>query len=129
MTYWIAAIFPPVLAVGNGLYDWITGPGLFHLAVVAAAFFLVWQGVNWGERLRTRRAVYSQTPRALFRELCQAHALQRGDRQLLGLIAQQLPDAQCCRVFIDRQLIDNYTSANPADADECRHLARRLFGS
>jgi hypothetical protein len=119
----------PLIAAGDSLFDWNSGEFLFHAAVVAVAIAVLWAGVALGERWRIRRRLNARTPRALFRELCQAHELTRADRQLLTTVAQASPSEQCCQVFIDRKVIDEFTRAHPAEADECRYLSKRLFGS
>ena len=58
-----------------------------------------------------------------------AHGLSRAERQLVTVISQDLPREKCCRVFIDPHTIERFARANPADADECNDLARRLFGA
>jgi hypothetical protein len=119
----------PLVAAGDSLFDWNSGEFLFHAAMVAVAIVVLWAGVALGERWRTRRRLNARTPRALFRELCQAHELTRADRQLLATIAQPSASEQCCRVFIDRNVVDEFARARPAEADECRYLSKRLFGS
>jgi hypothetical protein len=128
MTNLLLAARSPVLALSNRLTRWLSGELLFHLAVVAGAVFLVWLGVTFVERFRFRLRFGVQTPQALFRELCRAHALTRSDRQLLGLVSQDVAPDQCCRVFIDSRVIDAYSRSHPAVADECRSLSQRVFG-
>jgi hypothetical protein len=118
-----------LIAAGDSLFDWDSGELLFHAAIVAAAIVLLWVGVTWGERWRIRRRLGARTPRALFHELCQAHELTRADRQLLATIAQPRSSEKCCQVFIDRRVIDEFTLSHPGDADECRYLSKRLFGT
>ncbi len=127
MTIWPQAAETSILAWGDFLFDWIPTEFLFHLAVVTGAGFLLWIGVNWVERLRLRFYVNAQTPKALFRELCRAHALSRADRQLLKVIADEASPELRCRVFIDSRVIEQFAVVHPDDADECRFLARRLF--
>ena len=78
MTTWLAAAANPTLAAGNSLFAQIPAEFLFHLSVVSGAVILLWLGVNWVERLRVHWSLYAQTPADLFRELCQAHELERG---------------------------------------------------
>lgn len=118
-----------LLAVGSSMWDWLQGEVLFHVAVIGAAAMLLWWGINWAEQWRARRLLYARTPRALFRELCRAHGLSRADRQLLAAVLETVPSHQCCRVFVDRRIIDGFARMHPADADECRYLARVLFGA
>jgi hypothetical protein len=120
----------PVFALSNRVTKWISGELLFHLAVMAGAMLLVWLGVTFVERFRFRfRLRFGvPAPQGLFRELCRAHELTRSDRQLLGLVCQDVTPDQCCRVFIDSRVIDAYSRAHPALAEECRRLSQRLFG-
>ena len=111
------------------MMDWIPDRFLFHLTVIASALAILWLGVNGVERWRGFRLANSQSPQALFRELCRAHALTRARRQLLTAISQAAPPEQCCQVFIDPRLIQEYARVNPGDADQARYLLRLLFGS
>lgn len=102
---------------------------LFHLTVVAATVALLWLGVNWVDRFRLIRLRHAQTPQALFLELCRAHHLSRVERELLTVISETCTRDKCCMVFVDRQLIAQFGCAQPAHAEECQDLCRRLFGS
>jgi hypothetical protein len=124
----IAALASTTPVVAAGLPRWISGELLFHLAVIAGAVVLVWLGITFVDRFRIRLRPGANTPQALFRELCRAHGLTRADRQLLTLISDESPPAQCCRIFIDVGLIEAYSLAHPALAAECRSLSQRLFG-
>jgi hypothetical protein len=130
MTNLLLAASSPVFAVSNRLTRWLSGELLFHLAVIAGAVILVWLGVTFVERFRFRfRMRFGvPAPQSLFRELCRAHGLTRSDRQLLGLVCQDVAPDQCCRVFIDSRVIDTYSRSHPALADECRRLSKELFG-
>jgi hypothetical protein len=122
------ASMTPVLAAGNRLTKWLSGELLFHLAVIVGAVVLVWLGITFVERFRIRLRPGGQSPQGLFRELCRAHALTRAERQLLSLISDAVPPRQCCRVFIDGRIIDDYSRAHPALAEQCRRLSQTLFG-
>jgi hypothetical protein len=101
---------------------------LFHFAVITVSAILLWLGVNWVEHLRVQWFLNARTPKTLFRELCRAHGLSHADRRCLSQIAQPSSSDQCCRVFIDPRVIDDFARAHPAAANECRRLARQLFG-
>ena len=107
---------------------WDTQSLLTHLVVVVAAGLLLWLAINRVGWLLMYRQRYGQTHQALFADLCRAHALTRAGRALLTRISQTLPVNQCCRVFIDETIIQKHVQTNPADAEECSELARRLFG-
>jgi len=127
MTDCLLAATNPIQAVGDFLTAWLPEGFLFHVTVIASALALLWLAVNWVERWRGFRLARSQTPWALFRELCRAHALPRARRQLLTVIAEEASPNQCCRVFIEPRLLEDYARAHPATADEARQLLRLLF--
>ena len=102
---------------------------MFHLAIVAVAGLMLWLAFNRVEWLRLARQRYSQSPQALFAELCHAHELSRSDRLLLSQISQTPGVNPCCRVFIDPQVIRQFAQNNPAVAADCFELVRRLFGT
>ena len=106
---------------------WIPQDFLFHLAVIGSALALLWLGIVLAERWRGFWLLKSQSPRALFRELCRAHALSRSQRQLLREISQQFPLEQCCQVFVDPQLLEDYARAQADHAEGTRKLRRLLF--
>jgi hypothetical protein len=116
------------IVIRGFLLGMTTDEVLFHFVVVSGAAILLWLGVNWVDRLRLRRALNAQTPQALLRELCRAHRLSRADRQFVAQIAEESPAGQSCRVFIEPRIIDEYAGAHPAAAEQCRCLAKRLFG-
>jgi hypothetical protein len=127
MSNWLPATTNPIPSAGL-LFGMAATEMLFHFAVISGAALLLWLGVNWVERLRVQWFLKARTPQTLFRELCGAHGLSHADRRCLAQIAQPSSSDECCRVFIDSRVIDEYSRANPATAEECRHLARRLFG-
>lgn len=107
---------------------WEQSVGLFHVTVIVTAGLLLWLAVTGVERLRFRRSAYNQTPQALFGELCRAHGLSRSQRRLLGAISRQTTRGECCRVFLDRQVIEQFAESHPIEAEQCRALLDRLFG-
>jgi hypothetical protein len=132
MTIWLVtcrcvATRNPILAAGNFLSNWIPEGFLFHVTVIGSVLALLWLGLNWADRWRGFWYLKSRTPRALFRELCHAHALTRSSRLLVREISQAVSPEQCCRVFIDPRLIEDYARQHPDDADEARRLGRVLF--
>jgi hypothetical protein len=106
---------------------WLPATMNSNLSTSGAAI-LLWLGVNWVERKRVQWFLNARTPKTLFRELCRAHGLSHSDRRCLAQIAQPSTSDECCRVFIDPRVIDEFAEANPATANECRHLAQQLFG-
>jgi hypothetical protein len=118
-----------IMAYGNSWSDLDLQSIVFHTSVVAAAGFLLWLGVTTVGRMRESRSRYGRSPEALFLDLCRAHRLSRIDRQMLTVVAQTLPGEQCCRVFIDAQVLQHFAREHPADAEGCMDLVRRLFGT
>lgn len=102
---------------------------MIHLIVISGAALVLWLAVNGVERVRLHRRQYSQTPQALFAELCQAHGLSRTDRTLLVSISEAGGANSCCHVFLDPQVIRRFARNNPADAEDCSDLMHRLFGA
>jgi hypothetical protein len=128
MTATAKVLFPPATCLGfTPAWQW--SDLMPHLIAIAVAGFLLWLAVNRLEWFRLSRRQYSQTQEALFAELCQAHALSRSDRTLLSLIAQTLGVHRPCGVFVDPRVIQQFAQNNPADAEGCADLVRRLFGA
>jgi hypothetical protein len=117
-----------LLAIGGGGIDWDASTIAIHLTVMAVAGGLVWLAVSQILRLRSSWQRQAQSPVALFGELCRAHELTRPDRRLLADVAETVAASECCRVFIDAQILQQFARANPDDAEDCRTLSQRLFG-
>lgn len=124
----ISTVFLPLLSYRNYPTYWDTKSVMTHLCVIAIAGLLLWLAINRVGWLLTNRQRFRQTHQALFADLCRAHALTRPGRALLTQISQTLPVNQCCRVFIDARIIQQYAETNPADAEVCSELARQMFG-
>ena len=102
---------------------------LFSLLVVLAGMlvlvFFAW-GFSYWQKRRESRVVDS--PRALFKELCAAHSLDRADRELLYEIAQwhQLTDP--VQLFVEPRLFQPRAMHQDLDCDlEVQELQTRLF--
>jgi hypothetical protein len=124
----VSTVFLPLASYRSYPMYWDMNSVMTHVGVVTIAGLLLWLAINRVGWLLKNRQRYGQTHPALFTELCQAHVLTRASRALLTQISQTLPPNQCCRVFIDAQIIDKYAQTNPADAEDCFELARRLYG-
>jgi len=124
----VRALTPPGSPDAPLVLGWDQSAGLFHLTVIATAGILLWLAVTGIERIRFRRQLYTQTPDALFGELCREHRLSRAQRRLLTSISQQIAREQCCRVFVDRRPMDQFAQSHPDEAADCAELGRRLFG-
>jgi hypothetical protein len=126
MTCEIARVCLPLAASLGFVSDWDGRTLMSHLVAIAVAGFLLWLAANRLEWLRLSRRQYSQSQEALFAELCQAHDLSRTDRRLLS---QTIGDNGSCSVFVDPRVIQQFAQNNPADAQHCLDLCRRLFGT
>ena len=115
-------------AASSANSNWDAKSIAFHLTVITVAGGLAWLAVSQVTRLRTNWQRQAQSPSALFVELCQAHELTRSDRRLLAVVSETVAPSQCCRVFIDADILQQFARANPADAEDCRTLLQRLFG-
>ena len=117
-----------LFAIGGGGFEWDASTIAIHLTVMAVAGGLVWLAVSQILRLRSSWQRQAQSPVALFAELCQAHELTRSDRRLLADVSETVAAGECCRVFIDAKILQQFARANPDDAEDCRSLLQRLFG-
>lgn len=120
--------FELFLLAASGRSSWDAKSIAFHLTVVSVAVVLVWLAITQITRLRTSWARHAQSPAALFAELCQVHKLTRSDRRLLAIASEAVPQAECCRVFIEPTVLQQFSRENPDEADNCRALLRALFG-
>lgn len=117
-----------LLAAGGGDFNLDAPTIAFHLTVIAVAGGLVWLAVSQILRLRSSWQRQAQSPAALFTELCQAHELTRSHRRLLADVSETVPAVDCCRVFLDAGILQQFARSNPDDAEDCRSLSRALFG-
>jgi hypothetical protein len=117
-----------IIAYGEFWSDWDLKMIVFHLSVIFAAGLLLWLGVTAVGRMRESRQRNGRSPQALFLDLCRTHSLSRLERQLLTVVSQSLPGEQCCRIFIDSEVLQHFAREHPADAAGCSQLERRLFG-
>ena len=124
----ISTVLFPLASYRSYPMYWDMKSVMTHLGVVAVAGLLLWLAINRGGWLLANRRRYKQTHEGLFADLCRAHNLSRAGRAVLMQISQSLPGNQCCRVFIDAQIIRQYAQTNPADAAVCRELAQQLHG-
>ncbi len=102
--------------------------GLGFLAVVVLAVAALWLGLILVERTRRYRKLTSQTPHALFLQLCRAHRLTRAERQLLWSVHAPAHPDQCCHSFIDPRVLGRQAVSSTPLADDYAALARKLFG-
>lgn len=96
-------------------------------ALAVAAIVVLWLATRWwlGEGAARMR----KSPRALFAELCRAHALGAAERQLLLALAECRQLVQPSELFVDPRLFDERRlgpTLGPRAA-ELRALRARLF--
>lgn len=103
--------------------------GLAHIVIVAVSAAALWGGLILVDRIRTHSATRRQSPQGLFWELCSAHRLSRAERNALWSAAETLPEADCCRIFVDAEILAGLSASGSADAGEFSRLARKLFGA
>lgn len=118
-----------VFATAGGLLHFLGNrDGMLHILIIVVAAAVLWGGLMIVEGIRTRRSERSRSPWGLFLELCAAHQLDRTERHALRSAAQTLPEADCCRIFLDPQILDGLRASGSADAPEYARLATKLFG-
>lgn len=105
-----------------------TGNLIFAVTVVVGVTTSVWLLSRW---LRIREERGFNNPRALFRELCQAHGLERTDRRLLKSLARAHRLDHPSRLFLEPDRFD--VSARPgaetlAERARLESLRDRIFG-
>jgi len=101
---------------------------LAMLALLAIVVMGVWVASRWFQARERRR---SNCPRALFRELCRAHGLSSGDRNLLLRLASQQNPYNPAAIFLDPQCFeaDQLPPAAVGDIENVKRLRELLFGS
>jgi hypothetical protein len=98
---------------------------LFVLAGMLVLVFVAW-GFSYWQKWRELRVIDS--PRALFKELCAAHSLDRADRELLYEIAQWHQLADPVQLFVEPRLFEPGAMHQDLDCDlEVQELQSRLF--
>jgi hypothetical protein len=116
-------------ATSNNLLRSLGGrAGMLHVSIVFGAAAVLWAGLMVVNSIRTRRGELRQSSEGMFLELCAAHRLDRAERQTLLALAATLPAAECCRIFLDPQYLDDKSAAGGPDAAEYQRLADKLFG-
>lgn len=75
--------------------------GVIVLAVASVALWTIWQYVARKERARR-----AYSPQHLFRQLCQAHGLDRAERKVLGRLVEQQGLEHPGRVFLEPERFD-----------------------
>lgn len=100
--------------------------GLMVLAAIGVGLYLL----TWLRDRQERRRVY-HSPRALFRDLCKAHQLDRSSRQLLKHLARCEQLDPPARLFLEPDHFEPpWRSAELApDAEQLAALRDRLFAA
>lgn len=98
------------------------------LVILVAIGGIVWLLVR---HFNARDRVGYRSPRALFQELCQAHQLDRPQRQALKRLARQQQLGQPARLFLEpERLAEQCLHQSSPDARRMlQSLRSRLFGS
>lgn len=115
-------------AISRHLHRSSGGTEFGYFVAVVAGLALLWLGFTALERWRKAWLTQSPTPQALFRELCSAHRLTRGERQMLQSITRGMTPEQRLQVFIDPALLGRAALSPTPEADAFGALLRRLFG-
>jgi hypothetical protein len=100
---------------------------LLALGGVLLVAFLAWGFSYWQKR---RESLMLNSPRALFRELCTAHGLDRADRDLLYEIAQWHEISDPVQLFIEPQRFQPKEMRQSLDCEtEAQELEAKLFAN
>ncbi|MBW3597150.1 MAG: hypothetical protein KY475_07730 [Planctomycetes bacterium] len=109
---------------GGTTFDW--KEAAIAAAVLIGPIILILAGTRF-QRWRVERRRHS--PHALFKELCHAHGLSRGDRRFLSRLARQRQLPQPSLVFVDSQYLDaQQTAAAGERSEDAERLYMQLFG-
>jgi hypothetical protein len=113
MQFELSPIAAPLLLAARRPFRGVNMPWVVFGSLAVAAIVALWLFTRWwlGEGLARRR----NSPRALFTELCRAHALASSERQLLLALADAHQLAQPGELFV-----------NPSHFEESR-LTPMLF--
>ncbi len=100
----------------------------WHLIVGGLVVAAFWVGLYCWDMKRRKSSSRKGTPKSLFIELCQAHGLDRAERNLAWKVAESRSLKQPALVFVDQDLIGRFGQSHAGEAKECNQLANKLFG-
>lgn len=98
------------------------------LVFVIIAVALIWAGLYFWGKYRSRQFHSGRTKKSLFLELCQAHNLSRTDRGLLLRAADVSGLEQPAHIFVDPDLLGKLSCENTTEAEAYSQLMQRVFG-
>lgn len=130
--FWLLADQSPLDQMSESFRGDKSPFGLVGFLLVLAALAAIGWVSSWLGRHGVRgtgRGIRS--PRLLFRELCNAHQLDRDSRRLLMRLARHCRLSQPAGVFIDPRCFDpdNWSIALSCHSAELLSLRERLFGN
>ncbi|MEX0717915.1 MAG: hypothetical protein WD066_15075 [Planctomycetaceae bacterium] len=100
----------------------------WYLIVVVLGIGLLWAGLYYWERYFKRTVRRDATPQSLFRDLCAAHELSRGERALLEALVERKRLEHPAVAFVVPALLLEMQAEDGDQAAEYARLARKLFG-
>jgi hypothetical protein len=99
---------------------------VFGLSVLAAVVIVLWVVSRW---MKIREEQAYNSPRALLRELCRAHGLDRRDRRLLKSLARRQQLEHPSLLFLEPDRFEaGAASASAEERAKFERLRDRLFG-
>lgn len=122
----LLASFDGLQAAGRRLHSPGSSRETAIVVVALVAVAALWAGLYMWDR-RRQPAIFATDAAGMFGELCRAHRLDKSDRAFLNRAASGLPNAAI--IFIDPEVLDRFSAANPLTAEECRRLRDKLFGT
>jgi hypothetical protein len=113
-------------AVFGSLVLWFFGPYGLTATITVGVILAAWLGWRWYSRFPRRP---SNSPRRLFKDLCNAHGLSFRERSLMTHLAGQLRLAQPAILFVEPGLWDERRLGPTLSkrAAELATLRERLF--
>lgn len=102
---------------------------LWFLWLVLLTVGTVWLVILYWNRYRSgvQQRLENQ-PEGLLEELCDAHRLDRNERQLLQEAAQQVCSDRLGMIFIDPSLLAKHAAQSAEAVGELSSLSKKLFG-
>ena len=96
--------------------------------LVIGGIAALWIGLYVWDWLRKAEEPAPDVATSLFVELCRAHRLERGERELLARLAGQRDLAQPAMLFVQPAILAEAAAGAMPEAPLLAGLAKRLFG-
>lgn len=96
--------------------------------LVIGGIAALWIGLYVWDWLRKEDDPTPDVPNSLFIELCRAHRLERGERELLARLAEAQDLAQPALLFVQPAILTAAGRSDLPEAPVFAGLGRRLFG-